>query len=77
MSWNYRVVETKTDTQFGVMSRLGIHEVFYDEDGNVNGWTADPVDVSWCPEDLEDPNFSPEVILDRMRKALKLPIIRG
>lgn len=35
MSWNYRVV--LRDAEFA------IHEVFYEEDGSINGMTVDPV----------------------------------
>ncbi len=35
MSWNYRVVQHDDE--------YAIHEVFYSDDGSVNGMTVDPV----------------------------------
>lgn len=67
MSWNYRIIETRFDTE----SRFGIHEVFYYEDGSIRCWTESPVDVSWCVDDFDDPR----IILDRMREAFDKPIL--
>jgi hypothetical protein len=41
MSWNHRVMRQHFDS--GEV-HYGIREVFYDEDGTVKGWTAEPVD---------------------------------
>lgn len=45
MSWNYRIVKTKiADGEF----EFGIHEVFYDDSGNIEGMTEKSV-VPACP----------------------------
>ena len=38
MSWNYRVM--KREVSKGEFE-FGIYEVFYNDDGSINGWTAD------------------------------------
>lgn len=40
MTWNYRVLRVG-DESGGCVYR--IHEVYYDEDGSIDGWTVDPV----------------------------------
>lgn len=42
MSWNHRVV--KRTYPNGDVS-FGIHEVFYDDNGNVTGCTEDPIGI--------------------------------
>ncbi len=42
MIWNYRIIHhDKKGTKY-----LAVHEVFYDEKGRIESWTADPIDVS-------------------------------
>ena len=41
MSWNYRVMKSKD----GEDDWYQIHEVYYDEDNNVNGWTKNGATV--------------------------------
>lgn len=36
MSWNYRVMKYKD-------GGLGVHEVYYDKKGKVDGWTKDSI----------------------------------
>jgi hypothetical protein len=44
MTWNHRVVKYKTRNLFGDPDvGYAIHEVFYDNDGNVQGMTANAV----------------------------------
>lgn len=40
-TWNYRVIATE-DAEFGELT-YAIHEVYYDDDGHINGWTKSPV----------------------------------
>lgn len=62
--WNYRVMihpDVKGDEVY-----QAIHEVYYDDDGKVTGWTDSPIsvggeDVAW--------------VLDRMREALEKPVL--
>jgi hypothetical protein len=42
MSWNYRVMRKTVDGE----TSWGVHEVFYDDDGRVTGWTPEPVAVA-------------------------------
>lgn len=65
MSWNYRVIakEYKDDVEFY------IHEVYYDADGNPNGYTKEPVPVSGaCVKDIK-------WTLKHMKKAMKKPVL--
>jgi hypothetical protein len=39
--WNYRAI-AQADAEFGEV-HYGIHEVFYDDKGNIDGWTKSPV----------------------------------
>lgn len=54
MSWNYRVVKrTESVPHLGepVIS-YGIHEVYYDKSGKINGVTEEPVIIS-CDNHLD------------------------
>jgi hypothetical protein len=51
MSWNYRVVMTVEDGE----KTYAIHEVFYDEKGVPEGWSADPCKpFGESPQELRD-----------------------
>jgi len=39
MSWNYRIIRHETNDEVW----YAVHEVYYDKDGTLNGWTEDPV----------------------------------
>ncbi len=44
-SWNYRIIRHP--------DYVALHEVYYDEDGRVSGWTEDPAQfVGDSPRDL-------------------------
>ena len=44
MTWSYRIMKHSDGW-------LGLHEVFYDDDGKVNGWTEEAVKfVAWEDE---------------------------
>jgi len=61
VSWNYRIIER--DGEFA------IHEVFYDKDGRVTGWTETPVYPR--AESLEDLALE----LARYSEAVNKPVI--
>lgn len=70
-TWNYRVIATphapKSDNYGPV--EYGIHEVYYDADGRITGWTEQgvaPGGDSW--DDLDDD-------LSHMVRALSLPTL--
>ena len=51
MSWNYRVLRyAPADSKFAPYV-YGIHEVYYDEQGAVKGWTEEPVAALGLDED--------------------------
>jgi hypothetical protein len=46
-----------------------IHEVYYDEDGKVNGWTEEPIRI--LAESLEDLKFT----LERLVECFDKPVL--
>jgi len=46
MSWNYRAILHDDPVE----PWIGLHEVYYNEDGSVSAWTAEPIRV-WCYQD--------------------------
>ena len=59
--WNYRVLERAGE--------FAIHEVFYDDDGKIAGWTETPVFPR--AESLEDLALE----LERYAQAVDKPVI--
>lgn len=61
--WNYRILEDEHGT-------LGIHEVYYGDNGDPQYCTANPIDLSGFVDiiDLLD-------TLEMMKRAVKLPIL--
>ena len=72
MSWDYRVmrhIENITDfCPEGVTTWYGVHEVYYDEEGNIDGWTKDAIVTG---DNLEDLKWK----LDHMPEALDKPVL--
>jgi len=48
MTWNYRIIRHKGE----VSEWLAIHEVFYDDEGNPDGCTENPIHI--IGDDLEE-----------------------
>jgi hypothetical protein len=70
MTWNHRVVKYETRNLFGDPDvGFAIHEVFYDNDGNVQGMTSHPV-KAWG-----DTKDELRLELLRMIEALEKPDI--
>ena len=67
MSWNYRVTK-RLDAAWGE-EWYEIREVYYGDDGEVQGWTARAASVSEAS--LEDMKVS----LQRMLESLDKPVI--
>jgi hypothetical protein len=69
MSWNYRIVKFRhTDRHAKLCGEehfYGLHEVYYDEDGNPNGYTEHAVRFE-CGEDE-----GPEGIIKSLERALE------
>lgn len=56
MSWNYRIIATPDS--------YALHEVYYDENGQIDGWTQEPTSFSAFPEE------GPEGIVASLTMAL-------
>lgn len=67
MSWNHRVVKSEPDEQG--YTYCSIRNVFYDEDGEIFGWSAEAVDP--FGSNLEELKAD----FDRMAKAFNLPVL--
>jgi len=62
--WNHRVVKTKD----GIDDWYAIHEVFYDEDGKVDGMTKEPISVGG--NSLEDLRWALTKMLESLDKDI-------
>jgi hypothetical protein len=62
MSWNYRVI--LQDDYYS------IHEVYYDDDGNIESWTEQPVGIGG--ETLEELKGD----LEYYKHALEKPVLK-
>lgn len=62
MSWNYRIIRhTNTNEVGGEPFWFAIHEVYYNDKGEENGWTKDPITFV---------GDSPDEIVRSLRMAL-------
>lgn len=66
MTWDYRVIKRDKDKN----PSFAIHEVFYDEAGEIMTWTAEPVGVEG--DSLKEVKDQ----LEYMRKDIKTPVLR-
>lgn len=70
MHWNHRIVRRKhTYVDGSTEYTYGIHEVYYDEDGNVETWTVEPTYPHG--DSIEDIKWS----LKHMAKCLEHPVL--
>jgi hypothetical protein len=72
VTWNYRVVHRRLamdDIDPPWQDEYAIHEVYYDEAGDVKGITEHPVPV--IAEDVKGLGW----VLDKMRRALNEPVV--
>lgn len=69
MSWNYRVIQ---DDDASGEPCHAIHEVYYDNDGTLIGYSAVPTPVVAFDGDGAKPL---SWVLDRMREALAKPVL--
>jgi hypothetical protein len=65
MSWNHRILAHKD----GDRMYFQIHEVYYDKDGNPDGYTANGVSVG--AESLDGINW----VLDKIKECTNKPIL--
>lgn len=49
MHFNYRFIATKDEDGNNL---LQLHEVYYEEDGSIAGWSSEPIQI--CGETLEE-----------------------
>jgi hypothetical protein len=69
----YRVMEFPGDEGH---SLLGIHEVYYDDNGDLKSYTKEPVPVVWEGSlDVDDMNGGNDII-NMMLEALNKPILK-
>lgn len=64
MYWNHRIIE-HNEVEF----YEAIHEVYYNEDGSIQGWTENPVSIMKYEED------SWEKIVEGIKVALSKPVL--
>lgn len=64
MYWNHRIIE-HNEVEF----YEAIHEVYYNEDGSIQGWTENPVSIMKYEED------SWEKIVEWIKVALSKPVL--
>ena len=64
MYWNHRIIE-HNDVEF----YEAIHEVYYNEDGSIQGWTENPVSIMKYEED------SWEKIVEWIQSAFAKPVL--
>jgi hypothetical protein len=69
MSWNHRVIRRKSGLGHEPEFIYAVHEVYYNENGEIDGWTAQP--VSPAGDDLKQLGSD----LSRFSAALDLPVL--
>jgi hypothetical protein len=72
MGWNHRVIVTEEKDPSGESyPYFRVHEVYYDENGVPDGYTANPISISG--EDMESLNWT----VDRIKESLPKPPLWG
>jgi len=66
MSWRYCVIRKTKRVKLGKISKTvhyyDIHEVFFDDNGKIEGWTQDPVDAN-ASETINDLRWALSMML--------------
>ena len=65
MTWNHRVIRTEHEGEY----HYSIHEVHYDDAGEIIGWTSDAIEVSAETRD------GILWVLDKMKVAVANPVL--
>lgn len=70
MSWNYRLTKETIHNRYLAEPEIlfGIREVFYDENGNISGFSEEPDVISDSIDGMKD-------ILTKMLKSCNKPVI--
>jgi hypothetical protein len=75
MYWDYRIIKHDTEKS----GHLAVHEVYYDDKGNVEAWTEDPVDligsnkteivtdVEYIVSDIKQPILNESELLQKLQ----------
>ncbi|MBI2009336.1 hypothetical protein HYS84_02900 [Candidatus Saccharibacteria bacterium] len=66
MHWNYRIIEHDKSKP----AYFAVHEVYYDEKGNIEGWTEDPINV------VGDNKTEVTMIIQHISADTKRPILK-
>jgi hypothetical protein len=67
MTWNYRIMQYREEhPEFG--HPFGIHEVYYDDDDSVKGWTEDA--IALVGHDLDDLEGRLRMMLEAFQKPV-------
>ena len=66
MMWNNRIVKHKKDVGVQSYSWYSVHEVFYNENGGINGYTEDPISI--VGETVEDVKSQLKMIMKDIEK---------
>lgn len=66
-TWNYRVMVDHR----GYENVVAVHEVYYDDDGKVTGWTENPVQAMSTMVDEDSDSL--DWVLEKMTEALTRP----
>lgn len=71
MNWNYRLMKREYLNPINQEKEViyGIHEVYYDEDGNPNGWSKEPENIS--SETIEGIQWQ----IEKFQEALTKPLL--
>lgn len=65
MTWNYRIIVYEGDGE----NYFQMHEVYYDEDGNPDGYTENPIHIG--AKSIEELEW----VFEKMKEALTKPIL--
>jgi hypothetical protein len=71
MTWNHRLLATEYESVGSKETYFQIHEVYYDEDGKPNGYTANPITIGG--DSIDGLRWT----VDRIKECLEKPILWG
>lgn len=77
MTWNHRVmrhVELLDGEEVPNTVWYAVHEVYYDEHGNIDGWTQEPAYPTFFPN-IDDEQHSLKDDIARFMRACDKPVL--
>lgn len=69
-TWNHRVMRRIVDGE----TYLSVYEVYYDDKGNVTGWTDEPASPMHCP-DVDSEGYDLRADIQRFMDACDKPTL--